>query len=150
MNIDFRIRTATVDDLEACARCWGSRRDTYPSIYPLHLAKPALTLEERLIRNQRDLGKILNDPHNVFQVAVSTTTTDPSGIPEVVGYSVWAKPEAFERDVQEWQTSKLRGKDSGPGDQSDPDPECNHELAGALKEESMQIKHKIAKGERIW
>lgn len=143
----IRIRPATRDDLAACAECWGNRRDTYPSIYPLRLVNPSITREERLQRNVKDLIKMLEDAYNVIHVAFTNNTGNRS---EIVGYSIWAKPEALERDLRQWQTSKDQPSSSSTSSDDTLDPECNHDLAAALKEESLQIKHKLSQGKRMW
>lgn len=151
-KLDVRIRPATHQDLEACAICWGNRRDTYPSIYPLRLVKTSVTRGQRLARNTRDLEKMLNDSTNDFRVAIaSDPASEVEGI--VVGYSIWAKPEGFQRDYEAFAASTLSDLGaSAPQDQieGEPDPECNHELAAKLKEEGMRVKQRFSEGKRFW
>lgn len=148
---DIRIRLAKVEDLEDCAICWGNRRDTYPSIYPLRLVNPNATKEERFARNVKDLKKMLNDPCNEINVACNLT---PEGTESVVGYSIWARPEGFQRDVAQGSTAlatePAQDSDTKSTADDDLDPECNHELAAQLTEESKRVKKDAADGKRFW
>lgn len=148
---NIRIRPAKVEDLEDCAICWGNRRDTYPSIYPLRLVNPNATKEERLARNVRDLKRMLKDSCNEFNVACTITS---DGTDSVVGYSIWAKPEGFQRDVAQKSTvlatEPAQDSDSKSNADADLDPECNHELAAQLTEESKRVKKDAADGKRFW
>lgn len=149
-HTDIRIRPATEEDIAACAICWGNRRDTYPSIYPLRLADPSITRDKRLGRNARDLSDMLKDPHNMIHVACmhKTGESEPT---KIVGYSIWARPEGLERDLSRWEKSKKApSQDSQSDIQNDSDPECNHELAAKLKEESLLVKRKLFMGKRVW
>ncbi|KAK9893672.1 hypothetical protein P389DRAFT_174479 [Cystobasidium minutum MCA 4210] len=146
---DIRIRPVTPDDVEECAICWGNRRDTYPSIYPLRLVNPTVTQEERLARNVKDLKKMFHDPRNVVHVALLPTGS--SEVNKVVaGYSIWARPEGLQRDEA---TSSHADGERDPCSQSadeNLDPECDHELARQIGEESKRVKEKIAGGKRLW
>lgn len=146
---DIRIRPAIAKDIAACAICWGNRRNTYPSIYPLRLADPSITREERLERNARDLSNSLRDPHNVMHVACISQLGDPT-TSKVVGYSIWARPEGLERDLRHWEDQKMKAFQYDKASNDDLDPECNHELAAELKEESMRVKKKLSQGKRMW
>lgn len=158
-SMEITIRRAAINDLDQCAVCWGNRRDTYPSIYPLRLADPSVTQAERMARNVRDLRTMLDDPLNVFTVAEINKAPDEH---LVVGYMIWSNPEAFLRDAQrsvaesgvesECRDSvEIGGQNDWRTTQSqDPDPECDHTLAAKLKKESMAAKESAGAGKRLW
>jgi hypothetical protein len=147
--LNVHIRDARESDLQECAICWGNRRDTYPSIYPFHLADPSITLEERLARNARDLKTMLDDEYNVFRVAC---VEGEDGQDRVVGYMIWSKPEALERDLSRRNSASQIPQDTVSADSGavDLDPECNHELSAKIKAESLQVKVQFADGKRFW
>lgn len=136
-----------MDDLQICARLWGERRETYPSIYPLRLRNPSLSRSTRLEYNVKDLEEELADPLAVFNVATRQRAETP-GAEQVVGFAVWQKPGSVEQEQE-----NLEKKRSQPAAQRISDPvaaECDTELAAKLKEESIRIRRRYSESGPLW
>lgn len=143
----INIRPARADDLQICARLWGERRETYPSIYPLRLRNHTLSRSTRLEYNVKDLEEELADPLAVFNVATRHRAETP-GDEQVVGFIVWQKPGSVEQEQE-----NLEKKRSQPAAQRRSDPvaaECDIELAAKLKQESIRIRRRYSESGPLW
>lgn len=160
----MHIRKARVSDLEGCAICFGLPQSTYPTVYPQRLKNDSIPHHVRLTRSVKDLTRELNDPLKEFYVAIRDgglpPEDDPAGSTIVMGYIIWQKPGVLEREVEDsrskalardgasdpdgrWADQSVTLDSSTMADRIDYDAlldkECDHELAGKLKDEKLAV-----------
>lgn len=141
----IKIKLATRADLPVCAVCWGDRRSTYPSIYPLRLRNNSLPDSARLKRNVKDLQEELDDELAVFKVA--TRIEETSGIEQVAGYVIWQKPGTVEKE----EIKLCSPRDDHLRAEKDPvQAECDTALATKLKEESIRVRRSYSEQGSLW
>lgn len=133
----IQIREATIDDLAACAECWGDVSLIYRSIYPWRLRQSHITHEQRMQRNARQLLKELQDPQKAFFVAVDIDEAS------IAGYSIWQRPKSFVagQDLHHASSDTSRAEEQ--------DPEVNYELLAEISAESASVKARFC-GETTW
>jgi len=164
--------------LAGCAVCFGVPQSTYPSVYPAKLRNDGIPLEARRRQTIEDLTAELGDPMKEFWVAVEehdqegglmdAIAADGMAMrdPEILGYCIWQRPGALERDVQAAEAEKAHedaeafNSPRRVGDKASSIPsedtasssaeaqrghpfkvllhaECDHELAAKLKKEKL-------------